>query len=703
MRAVRPFGVLLLVLLSIAVPRGQSTSTKASVDMQAPTNSARQRSGATAPRRTTTDPPLLRREERGRRTAGAAGAETIAPTVFQDQANRSQGGPHRPREERLQRAGSFDGDLRSLTGGPVRRRERPERHGPEPAPVQLLDPDRAAPNEPIPSGVDAPLALSAPAPGPLASFDGLDFATWGAGHPPDTNGDVGPTHYIQSVNSSIGIYEKATGTRLAAFTFNTFMSQGDFGNLCDTDNFGDPVVLYDTFEDRWVISDFAFALDGSQNVINPPGAFECFAVSKTGDPVAGGWNFYSINTTGGLGDYPKLGIWPDGLYLSVNMFDYAASGSFQNVRLYALNKAQMYAGAPAVQSVSFDLPATEFTLLPANARLQTGTPPPGTPNYFASVWNYLNVVNVWKFHADWNSLSASTLTGPFNSLTATSWSQLTSGTVPSPGNRLDTLYPRLMMQNQYTNVDGIESLWNAHTVGAAGAQSAQAAVRYYEVKVTGNTVEANATQAFTYSPDTTNRFMPSVAIDRAGNMAIGYSATSASLMPAIRYAGRLAADAPNTITQTEASLIAGTGTQTGNCGGTCERWGDYSTMTLDPDGCTFWYTNEYYQTTGLNSRTRIGAFAFASCVPAGLGTLQGTVKTASAAPIAGAIVALGSRTTTTDSSGNYSFTDLPAGTYPSAAASAAGYTTSIVTGIIVSSGGTTTRDFVLNQPRRADA
>ena len=251
-----------------------------------------------------------------------------------------------------------------------------------------------------------------PAPGPSSSFDGLDFASWGAGHPPDTNGDVGPTYYIQTVNTSIGIFNKSTGVRVAAFTFDTFMSQGNFGNLCDTDNFGDPVVLYDSFEDRWVISDFAFKLDASGNVVNPPGNFQCIAVSKTGDPVSGGWNFYSINTTGGLGDYPKLAIWPDGIYMSVNMFDYSAAGSFQNTRLYAFNKAQLYSGSPTIQVVSFDLPSDQFTVIPSNARLQTGTPPAGSPNYFATVWNFLNVISVYKFHVDWNSISTSTLTGP---------------------------------------------------------------------------------------------------------------------------------------------------------------------------------------------------------------------------------------------------------------------------------------------------
>ncbi|MBY0494736.1 MAG: carboxypeptidase regulatory-like domain-containing protein [Cyanobacteria bacterium] len=682
MRAVRPLFVAVICLLSL---------------FWAETPSADQSRSKSAQTKTA-DPPKLRRSVPGRRAPGAGGAETTAPTVFEEQVNgrRDERAPRSPREQRMQRSGSFDGDLRTLPNtGRVRKRERPERHGPRPAPVRLLPPP-GAPADPVPSGIDLPVTPLAAAPSPSASFEGLDFANFGAGHPPDTNGDVGPEHYIQSINSSIGIYDKFTGARVAAFTFDAFMSQGNFGNLCDTDNFGDPVVLYDTFEDRWVISDFAFTVDAGQNVINPPGAFECFAVSKTGDPVAGGWNFYSVNTTGGLGDYPKLGVWPDGIYMSVNMFDYAASGSFQNVRLYAFNKAQMYAGAASIQIVSFDVADGEFTLLPANARLQTGTPPAGAPNYFTSVWNFLNVVGVWKFHVDWDNISLSTLTGPFNSITSNNWSELTSATVPSPGNRLDSLFPRLMMQNQYSNIAGTESLWNAHTVGDAGATSARAAVRYYETRVAGATTFTTA-QAFTFNPaDTLNRFMPSVAVDRAGNMAIGYSATNATTFPAIRYAGRLAADPLNSITQTETTLIAGTGSQTGNCGGgSCERWGDYSAMSLDPDGCSFWYTNEYYLANGQNHRTRIGAFAFPACTPAGFGALQGTVKTTGAVPIAGATVMLGSRTTTTDASGNYSFADLPAGAYPIVTAAFAGFNSSTFTSIVINTLGTTTRDFTL--------
>jgi hypothetical protein len=527
------------------------------------------------------------------------------------------GSPAGPLAQALVKSQStFRGDLRRLPQlQPRARPARPEREAPE-TPVQA---GGAAAS--VGAG-EAPASISAAAPAPLSSFDGLHDlesctgGSCGAGHPPDTNGDVGPTYYIQTINTAIGIYNKSTGARVAGLTFDNLMSQGNFGNLCDTDNYGDPVVLYDTFHDRWVITDFAFQLDGAGDVVDPPGSFQCFAVSRSGDPVGGGWNFYSLAVTDALQDYPKLGIWPDGLYMSANMFGFGATDPYENVRVWSLNLAQMEAGAASPQSVAFDLPAVSqgefvFTALPSNARAQTGAPPAGAPNYFASVWGFGNRVRIWKFHVDWTNTANSTLTGPTDSTVATSWADPPDTVPAKSGNSLDTLGIRLMMQNQYTNIGGFESLWNVHTV--RGSSASQAAVRYYQVKVTGGTVEANATQGATWNPDSSNRFMPSVAVDRAGDMALGYSVSSSTLFPAIRYAGRLAGDPVNTLSQTENSFIEGTGSQTGNCGGRCERWGDYSAMTLDPDGCTFWYTNEYYAASGLDHHTRIGSFKFASC------------------------------------------------------------------------------------------
>jgi hypothetical protein len=610
----------------------------------------------------------------------------------------------KPKEGRLTRAHSFDGDLRKLPFVRPVKKERPEFEEPEINPTVYLGNPNATvtPSETEgPSQVGAP---SAPAPTPLTTFDGLDFATFGAGHPPDTNGDVGPNHYIQTVNTSIGIFDKSTGTRLVGLTFNSFMSQGHFGNLCDTNNFGDPVAMYDSFEDRWIITDFAFTLNGS--VINS-NVFQCFAVSKTGDPVGGGWNYYSTVTTDNFPDYDKFGVWPDGIYQMANLFGPGTGGStFQNVRVWALNKAQMYAGSPTVQVVQFDAPSGEFSIMPANARLQTGTPPPGSPNYFAVVAQFLNAESIYKFHVDWDRISLSTFTGPFISTDTNWWEQLATAnqTAPTPANKNDELYTRLMMQNQYSNIGGVESLWTSHTVGAGnpGATNltaTQSAIRYYQVKVTGGTVEAAPTQAFTYSPDASLfRYMPSVAVDRLGDMAIGYTSSNATTNPALKYAGRLAGDAPNTITQDEQLMFQGTGAQSGNCGsGTCTRWGDYSTMSLDPDGCTFWYTNEYYAVNGLNDLTRIGSFKYPGCTPVGNGgTVSGTVTdSANSNPLSGVSVALGSRTTTTNASGGYSFTSIPAGTYPSITASIAGYGSSTTTSVVVADAGTTTKNFSL--------
>ncbi|MEP7096952.1 MAG: hypothetical protein ABI748_04755, partial [Dokdonella sp.] len=594
-------------------------------------------------------------------------------------------------------------DLRRLLPGtPFKRdRERRENEGPTPHPV-LLPGTEGTPSsvEQAPGGglSRSSLQPAAPAPAPTATFDGLDYATWGQGHPPDNNGDVGPNHYIEAVNTSIGIYDKSSGTRVAAFTFDSFMSLGNFGNLCDTDNYGDPVVLYDSFEDRWIITDFAFTTNGS-GAINS-NVYQCYAVSRSGDPVAGGWYYYSDVTSDAFPDYPKFGIWTDGLYRSTNNFGPGTSGSgFVGARVWAYNKAQMYAGAAAIQIVQFDAPdASDFSLLPSNARLQTGTPPAGRPNYFVSLSQYLNSQNVYAFHVDWDHPALSTFALAATPLASSSWANATPPTNPTPKNALDSLGVRAMMQNQYTSIGGVESLWDSHTVRrtTTGAN----VPRWYQINVSGGTVAANNVQSTNWDPDaadTNYRWMSSLAVDRAGNVALGYSLSNSTTNPKIMYAGRLAGDTANTFSQTEQTLFAGTGSQTGNCGaGACTRWGDYSAMTLDPDGCTFWYVNEYYTTNDLNNRTRIGAFKYPSCTPVGSGgTLSGTVTSSpGGSAISGATVSLGSRVATTNASGFYAFT-IPAGTYPVEMASAAGYISGSASSLVVTDSGTTTQDFSL--------
>jgi hypothetical protein len=498
----------------------------------------------------------------------------------------------------------------TVFGGDVRTLHRPELSRGSSRP-ELEQPDVALP-PPIAGSQEiqtaAPLTS---APAPSITFPGLDHAGWGAGYPPDTNGDVGPAHYIQLVNVSVGIFRKTDGFRLAAFTFDTLFSSASTGTPCDNNNQGDPVVLYDPQANRWIISDLAWANFTSGAM------YQCFAVSRTGDPVSGGWYFYAVQTDPGghLGDYPKLGVWPDGIYMSANMYSTTGSMSFQHVKVWAFNRSDLESGAP-LHGVSFNLPTKigptyVFSLLPSN--LRGAAPPAGRPNLFASIYGSYQA-RIWKFHADWTAPASSTFTGPSNVTIAAFSVGPARVPEPSPGNALDTLTYRLMMQNQYRNLAGQESLWLAHTVGNG---SGVASVRWYQINVTGGTVvTAKPVQQGTFNPNALHRFMPSLAVDGQGDMAIGYTASSTTFYPSIRYAGRLVGDAPNTLGQGETTLWAGAGAQTNSCGGAaCTRWGDYSAMTVDPvDDCTFWYTNEFYAVNGGNWQTRIGAFRYPSCV-----------------------------------------------------------------------------------------
>ena len=184
-------------------------------------------------------------------------------------------------------------------------------------------------------------------PTPATSFDAMDFASNGAGHPPDTVGDVGPNHFVQAVNTSIGIYNKTTGAAISTFTFNSLWSGAGTGTPCDTSHNGDPTVVYDPQHDRFIVADFSWT-----DIMNGP-YYECIAVSKTSDPVAGGWWLFAFRADDAahpwLPDYPKMGIWPDGLYMSANMFDCVTAGcgsaTYEEVRVYALNIDDLVSGA----------------------------------------------------------------------------------------------------------------------------------------------------------------------------------------------------------------------------------------------------------------------------------------------------------------------------------------------------------------------
>ncbi|MBI5030371.1 MAG: hypothetical protein HZB51_07580 [Chloroflexi bacterium] len=496
--------------------------------------------------------------------------------------------------------GSFDGDVRELAQP---RFATTQATAPRFALRQTTSTARAPVQSSIDDSVRQRTPGSATALTPGVNFNGIDFANWGAGWPPDPNGDVGPSHYIETVNISIGIYNKF-GVRLAAFTFNGLFNNAPYP--CNGYNQGDPIVLYDKISGRWIVSDFAWP-----NVDNGP-YYECIAVSKTEDPVAGGWWLYALQTDANwMGDYPKLGVWSDGIYMTANMYDIFGNGCCGNptgVRVWAFNRDDLINGL-ALRNVSFTLPNTYANLLPSN--LRGSSPPFGRPNYLASIAQP-NILRLWKFHVDWWSQDASTLTGPTDvtvpSFVMPCYAALYLNCVPQlNGELVDALGDRLMMQLQYRYIDGVESLWVNHTIAPDVYIATPTGVRWYEIRNPNDTPTVN--QAATFQPDALHRWMGSLAVDKDGNMALGYSVSSSSMYPAIRYTGRLATDPLNTL-QSETTLIQGTGSQSGGY----NRWGDYSAMTVDPvDDCTFWYINEYYATTGNNWQTRIGSLRFPEC------------------------------------------------------------------------------------------
>ena len=587
-------------------------------------------------------------------------------------------------------------DLPYIPPTPEEEDEQPRTRHPMPHGQATINPPPPPPSSPS-------LAQAVSMPTPTMTFAGMTRAqACGTCLPPDTDGDVGPNHYIQSVNSSIRIFNKS-GTSLAGpTTYNSFFSALGVTTPCgNNQNDGDGVVFYDHMANRWVVSDFAFPAF--------PGVlfYQCIGVSKTADPVAGGWWLYALQVDPSnptyLGDYPKFAVWPDAYYMSVNMF--SNNTTFNGVRVYALPRTAMIngTGAPNPGAVAFNItPATlgdSYSLLPATFR--TGLPPvtgvdPNrtvTPEYFMAINSSATAgttetkVFTWRFHVDFVTPANSTfgvgashtpngtitVNGFVDAFTAANGTNL----VPQTGTTalLDTLGDKLMYPLVYQNLSGVESIYAAHTINNSGPT----AIRWYQFNVTGSTIPATPTQQQTFSngADGLYRFMPSLNVDGQGNLSIGYSESSSSTNPAIAYAGRLVADTPSTLAQGEAILQAGAGHQTSGTG----RWGDYSSTFVDPtDNCTFWHTNEYFTaTSGSAWATRIGTFKFPTCFAptAATSTIRGQVLTPDGAPLAGVTIALSgkqSARTITDSNGNYRFLNLETSGFYTVTPETVGYT-----------------------------
>ncbi|MFL6334266.1 MAG: Ig-like domain repeat protein [Pyrinomonadaceae bacterium] len=539
-------------------------------------------------------------------------------------------------------------------------------------------------------------ALSPNIPSPSQTFAGMssNLACNGC-LPPDTDGDVGPNHYVQAVNSSIRIHDKAGNVLAGPITFNSFFSAMGTATPCGSNvNDGDGVVFYDHIADRWVITDFAFAAFPGTSF------YQCIGVSKTSDPVTGGYWLYAVQVDPSnpnfIGDYPKFGLWHDAYYMSVNLF--LNNTTFSGVRVYALDRASMVNGG-AANTIAFSiLPAAlgdQYSLLPATFR--TGDPPPaGQPEWFlninssASAGTVENQVFVRRFHADFATPANSffgvgathapdgiiTVNGFVDAFDGVSGTLIVPNGTATTTQYLDTLGDKLMYPLAYQNRGGVESIYSSHTVNNNQGGTGPTAVRWYQFDVTGNTIPATPAQqqSFNNGGDGLWRAMPSINVDHDGNLSIGYTASSATVEPGIRYAGRLATDPVNTMAQGEAVMTPGTGHQTSTSG----RWGDYSSMFVDPtDGCTFYHTNEYYSATaGAAWNTRVGSFKFPTCTADPLPTPTPTatptptptpgVPPVSAGPVTVTAVGIGNPGPTDYATLSAAFTAINLGTHQGA-------------------------------------
>jgi hypothetical protein len=602
-----------------------------------------------------------------------------------------------------------------------------------------IDPETVAKNyhlEPIPprpptqsGGAAGPIQTIA---GPLTSAPtptGLSFEGVGVGlgsfvpgsNPPDVNGRVGATQYVQWNNTSFAVFNKTTGALVYGPAAGNTLFQA-LGGVCASHNDGDPVVSYDILAGRWVISQFA--------VGGPAGSYshQCVAVSTTSD-ATGEYYLYDFTTDPvNFIDYPHTGVWPDGYYMSAHVFTavpgeihppVAPPGAFIAARVYVFERAKMIDGL-AARMQSVDL-GQQYGLLPAD--LDSLTPPPAGAAEFVLGPDAVSfdVTDTTRVTVTWDPAPALVALqgvpiqqGVGSAPCVNGQASPARDCVPQPppavgldylDNIANHLMYRLAYRNNGTQVAPLESL--VVSGPSTGSDSSHGAVEWFEFRNAGSsTTQPTLFQSGTYDPDTNYRWLPSIAMDRAGNIAMGYSKSSTTVFPGIYITGRLVGDSAGTM-GAEVEMQAGIGAQQG--GG--NRWGDYSSMTLDPiDQCTFYYTNEYLKTNGaFNWSTRIASFKFPSCVSAAnlYGTVTGTITSSeTGAPISGVRVAL-SNGYAGASNANGIYTILvPAGSYTAIAADPARNCTSASpasAAVAPAGGGTATQNFVMTGKSKLEA
>ncbi|MGB6260340.1 MAG: hypothetical protein WBG09_19495 [Candidatus Sulfotelmatobacter sp.] len=454
---------------------------------------------------------------------------------------------------------------------------------------------------------------------PLSTNAGLNILGIGYGFPgyteqavvPDANGAVGPTQFVQFVNESFVVFNKSNGSVAYGPADGNTLWQA-LGAPCSTNPNLDEIVQFDKLAKRWVVLMPVF--------INPDQL--CVAVSTTSDATNGGWNLYDFSLPHNrMPDYPKLAVWPDAYYVTYNQ---GQNLVFVGAAACALNRSAMLAGTAATMQCFANISTSYGVLLPGDLDGATA-PPAGSPEYFLNFDANDQSLDLWQFHVNWTTPSSSTFTGATNipvavftepcGETIVELNYTTGACIPQSGTTqmLDSYGDRLMYRLAYRNFGAYQSLVANHAV-VTGTNGNQTGIRWYELRNTGTGFAQY--QQGTYAPDSSYRWMGSIAMDKTGDIALGYSVSSSTMSPSIRYTGRVPTD-PLGQMESEVDVLSSASvphtSQT-----TTMRWGDYSSMVIDPtNDCTFWYTTQYHPTSASpHWATRIASFSFPSCTKA---------------------------------------------------------------------------------------
>ncbi|MGB3947737.1 MAG: T9SS type A sorting domain-containing protein [Bacteroidia bacterium] len=421
----------------------------------------------------------------------------------------------------------------------------------------------------------------------LANWQGLGNISDGIGGPYDPSGAAGSNHFVQAINFSYRVYDKSGNPLMAELALESIWP--------GSTSYGDPVVLYDKFADRWLISQIQ--VDTREIML---------AVSTSPDPTGTFYKYIFIPSGIDFVDYPRLSIWTDGYYLTYNA---------QDKKIVVLDRNKMIAGDTTAGMIVKSIPSFPdngfFSPLGSDADGQL--PPNGTPSYFFVMeddsWGNADRIHIISMTTDWNNPSNTSITldtletAPFNSHFSFTYQDIPQ---KNESQLLDGVTGAFMQRAQYRIWTGYNSVLLCSTVNVAQPDSTNhAGIRWYELRQNSTTGEWSIYQQGTFAPDSESRWIGSMAMDDDGNIGIAYSISGLNTYPSIGYTGRLASDPLGVFTFNEQIAIAGQSSQP-----FIERWGDYSQTSLDPDGHTFWHTGMYRDAN--KTRTRIFSFDMTS-------------------------------------------------------------------------------------------